>query len=426
MTQKIQKGSRANNSIPGLEQFVSMFQSRYGGNGSVFSIDLEESYDNFLDRVNGLNQRGAMLLKDMSPLGTNYVERFARGIAQHNLYDPNDKLLLRDILSNLTHLPIVKSEYKKFGGSLKVKLTFSDGTFGITKFMRIPRDIDTHDNTYHNDEYERHTSEIAGFHLDRVLGFHKVIPVVGRLLNMTSDLATFLADTTVVESVYTSPAGNRCFIAHCPLQCGPDRPFCGLGASIEAAVALGLPVNVVGKLVDHPNPFSKPYDFTQPGWLLDDSYCNNTAKRHPSILGSRTFMDLIDLYIFDFLTGNMDRHHFETLLSLGNESFVVHVDNGRGFNRANRDDNMALVILTQCCMIRLTTLAKFIKLYQGPESLSEVMRKSLSSDSLSPILLEPHLSALDRRLAKVIKAISDCIHSGKSWSDVVIEDGVFS
>ncbi|BFZ03727.1 hypothetical protein BsWGS_06766 [Bradybaena similaris] len=108
-TQRIQKGSRANNSIPGLEQFVSAFQSRYSGNDSVFTIDLEESYDTFLNRLNGLNNRGAMLLKDTSLLGTNYVERFTRGIAQHNLYDPNDKLLLRDIISNLTHLPIVKS-----------------------------------------------------------------------------------------------------------------------------------------------------------------------------------------------------------------------------------------------------------------------------------------------------------------------------
>ncbi|BFZ03726.1 hypothetical protein BsWGS_06764 [Bradybaena similaris] len=259
----------------------------------------------------------------------------------------------------------------------------------------------------------------------RVLGFHKSIPVVGRMLNMTSDLATFLADTNVVDSVYTSPAGNRCFTVHCLLECGPDRPFCGHGNIIEASVALSLPFKVVGYLVDHPNPFYRSHHVTQPVWLHNDSYCNNTAKRHPSILGSRTFMDLIDLYIFDFLTGNMDRHNFYTLVSLGNESFVATVDNGRGFNRSNRDDNMALVLLTQCCVIRLSTLAKLIKLYKGPDSLSEVMRKSLSSDPLSPILLEPHLNALDRRLAKVIKAISDCIHRGKSWNDVVIEDGVF-
>lgn len=41
--------------------------------------------------------------------------------------------------------------------------------------------------------------------------------------------------------------------------------------------------------------------------------------------------------------------------------------------------------------------------------LSDVMRESLDADPLRPILTEPHLSALDRRLQKVLRAVQRCV-----------------
>lgn len=29
--------------------------------------------------------------------------------------------------------------------------------------------------------------------------------------------------------------------------------------------------------------------------------------------------------------GNMDRHHYETFEKFGNETFIIHLDNGRGW-----------------------------------------------------------------------------------------------
>ena len=29
-------------------------------------------------------------------------------------------------------------------------------------------------------------------------------------------------------------------------------------------------------------------------------------------------------------TGNMDRHHYETFEKFGNDTFIIHLDNGRG------------------------------------------------------------------------------------------------
>lgn len=75
-------------------------------------------------------------------------------------------------------------------------------------------------------------------------------------------------------------------------------------------------------------------------------------------------------------------------------------------------------------MIRLSTLTKLIKLYTGPDSLSHVLRHSMTSDPLNPILTESHLDALDRRISKILHVINECIVNGKLWDKVIIDDGV--
>lgn len=56
-------------------------------------------------------------------------------------------------------------------------------------------------------------------------------------------------------------------------------------------------------------------------------------------------------------------------------------------------------------MLRLRLLAE-------PEyRLSDVMRESLLQDPLAPVLTEPHLLALDRRLQLILDAVGKCIHT---------------
>lgn len=75
-------------------------------------------------------------------------------------------------------------------------------------------------------------------------------------------------------------------------------------------------------------------------------------------------------------------------------------------------------------MIRLSTLTKLVKFYLGPDSLSHVLRSSMKSDPLNPILFEPHLDALDRRVSKILHVINGCLKNGSSWNEVIIDDGV--
>lgn len=91
------------------------------------------------------------------------------------------------------------------------------------------------------------------------------------------------------------------------------------------------------------------------------------------------------------------------------------------FGKTVHDEMSILAPIYQCCQIRYTTFVKLVKLYIGPDKLSSVMRDSLAKDSISPILTEPFLFALDRRVIKVLKEIFTCLQDGKSIDDVIID-----
>lgn len=65
--------------------------------------------------------------------------------------------------------------------------------------------------------------------------------------------------------------------------------------------------------------------------------------------------------------------------------------------------------------------------HAGPKPLSSVMRDSLGKDPIAPVLWEPHLNALDRRVDIILKGVRDCIRKN-SIEDVVItyENVVFT
>uniref|UniRef100_A0A2C9JWY7 FAM20 C-terminal domain-containing protein n=1 Tax=Biomphalaria glabrata TaxID=6526 RepID=A0A2C9JWY7_BIOGL len=118
----------------------------------------------------------------------------------------------------------------------------------------------------------------------------------------------------------------------------------------------------------------------------------------------------------------MDRRLIERFKQFGDNGFLLHDDNGRGFAKAKRDCSTCLTPLQQCCMIRLSTLLKLVKLYLGPSSLSQVMRNSLKDDPLAPVLLDTHLNSLDRRLGKILKVVKRCLNGVKFWKNVLIDD----
>lgn len=52
------------------------------------------------------------------------------------------------------------------------------------------------------------------------------------------------------------------------------------------------------------------------------------------------------------------------------------------------------------------------------------MRESLEQDPLTPVLWEPHLEALDRRLIIVLQAVRDCVNRYTAEKVVTPTDSV--
>lgn len=45
--------------------------------------------------------------------------------------------------------------------------------------------------------------------------------------------------------------------------------------------------------------------------------------------------------------------------------------------------------------------------------MSEALRRSMARDPVAPVLWDPHLEALDRRVEIILKAIRDCLQKGE-------------
>ena len=73
------------------------------------------------------------------------------------------------------------------------------------------------------------------------------------------------------------------------------------------------------------------------------------------------------------------------------------------------DKLFILAPVFQCCLLRFSTFEKIYMFYKGPKPLSDLMRESMSEDPVSPILLDSHLVALNRRVKLILKTVYNCI-----------------
>jgi hypothetical protein len=92
-------------------------------------------------------------------------------------------------------------------------------------------------------------------------------------------------------------------------------------------------------------------------WEVKDDLCD-LVKPEPPFHKYRRLLDLIEMHIFDFVMGNMDRHHYETYKYFGNNTFQLHYDNGREFGKTKHDEISILAPLYQCCHISYSTVSR--------------------------------------------------------------------
>ncbi|XP_074648484.1 extracellular serine/threonine protein kinase FAM20C-like [Tubulanus polymorphus] len=394
---------------------------------SVKTTLLDDSTELFIrrklaDQRKEIREKGAQLDLYESSDGTKLPSwgTFHNKISRYELYSEESDYIDR-LLYDMSHKTITDAEMKAGGTQLKVMITFSDEGQALMKPMRFTREKETLPDHFYFVDYERHNAEVAAFHLDRILGFRRVPPCAGRIFNISRDLEQY-AEYTFKKTFFRSPAKNHCFHGVCSYYCDTSHAFCGNPDTIEGSLCAYLPSKDVAQRKNWRNPWKRSYSkHKQAAWETDSSYCKQVQQTPPYNKGRR-LLDLIDLAVFDYLTGNMDRHHYETFLDFGNDTFLLHLDQGRAFGKSLHDETSILAPLYQCCYIRASTWQKLKFLRNSPVKLSDLMQKSLTRDVINPVLLEPHLLALDRRIIKILRMVKGCIraHGEKT---VVIDDG---
>ncbi|RXM33827.1 Pseudokinase FAM20A [Acipenser ruthenus] len=346
--------------------------------------------------------------------------KFHMGINRYALYsrdDPNIDQLLKD----MGKIDIINAVVKPSGHHLKLSLKFQDFGKAMFKPMRQERDEETPEDFFYFIDFQRHNAEIAAFHLDRILDFRRVPPVVGRFINVTKEILHTTRSEDLKSVFFTSPANNMCFFAKCLYVCKTEYAVCGNPDMLEGSLSAYMPGLTLAPRLSIPNPWIRSYTFAnKEEWEVNPHYCDTVKQFYPYNSGNR-LLNIIDMAIFDFLTGNMDRHHYEIFTKFGDDGFLLHFDNARGFGRHSRDEISILAPLTQCCIVKRSTLLRLKLLSQAEFRLSDVMRESLLRDNLPPVLTELHLLALDRRLQRILKAVQKCV---KKYGEphVVAED----
>ncbi|XP_034049243.1 pseudokinase FAM20A [Thalassophryne amazonica] len=351
--------------------------------------------------------------------------KFHVGINRYALYDRNNPAI-PELLQDMQTMKIISADYtqdekalkgecdcskvvKPSGHHLKLALKMKNLAKAMFKPMRQQRDEETSEDVFYFVDYQRHNAEIAAFHLDRILDFRRVPPVVGRRVNISGEVLHLTYNEDLRSVFFVSPAHNTCFFAKCLYMCKTEYAVCGSPDLLEGSLSAYLPGLSIAPRISIPNPWIRSYTFTgKEEWEVNPFYCDNIKQLYPYNSGNR-LLNIIDMSIFDFLMGNMDRHHYEIFTKFGDEGFLLHLDNARGFGKYSRDEISILAPLSQCCMIKRSTLARLHLLAQPAYRLSDVMKESLDGDPLRPILTESHFMALDRRLQKVLRVVRRCM-----------------
>ncbi|XP_062381904.1 extracellular serine/threonine protein kinase FAM20C [Sardina pilchardus] len=346
--------------------------------------------------------------------------RFHIGINRYELYSRHNPVI-DAMLKDLVSQRITSVAMKSGGTQLKLIMTFQNYGQALFKPMKQTREQETPPDFFYFSDFERHNAEIAAYHLDRILDFRRVPPVAGRLVNMTKEIRDVTRDKKLWRTFFISPANNVCFYGECSYYCSTEHALCGKPDQIEGSLAAFLPDLALAKRKTWRNPWRRSYHKRKKAeWEVDPDYCEEVKQTPPYDSGTR-LLDIIDMTIFDFLMGNMDRHHYETFEKFGNETFIIHLDNGRGFGKHSHDEVSILVPLSQCCRVKKSTHLRLQLLAKEEHKLSTLMEESLRQDRLEPVLIRPHLDAMDRRLRLVLQVLSDCVEK-EGYANVVEDD----
>ncbi|XP_078358088.1 glycosaminoglycan xylosylkinase-like [Oculina patagonica] len=318
---------------------------------------------------------------------------------------PHDPDAMNMILEAMMYKPIVAAGVGRHGTQLKATLTLEGKQTVVFKPMRYPRDFIVEGTPYAG--FDRHNGEIAAFHLDRILGFYRAPPVVGRNVNLEDEIEP-IAEKRLLDTFFKKD-GNTCFYGRC-YYCKKKDAACANGTTMEGSVTLWLPQG--WPLTKWASPWQRTYSDTRKAlWEIDDDYCNKKVLNKSPFDSGPRLLDLLDTALFDFLIGNADRHHYETFKDEGDTGMPLHLDNAKSFGDPHHDEMSILAPIYQCCKLRRSTWNRFLAISRKKTPLSELLRKATEEDPVAPILSDPHFKAIDRRMKIAIDTVKMCIEN---------------
>ncbi|XP_070581641.1 glycosaminoglycan xylosylkinase-like [Ptychodera flava] len=314
---------------------------------------------------------------------------------------------LGTVLHAMSTAKVIHADVGYKGTQLKLMLTLQGGQYVAFKPMRYSRDYIVSGSPYGG--YDRHNAEIAAFHLDRILSFRRAPLVVGRIIDLQTEILP-VATEKLKKTFFVNSENNTCFYGEC-YYCNKNEPACAKGSYMEGSVTLWIPNS--WPLQKWKHPWSRTYkDGKKARWEYDQTYCQDVIQKVPYNGGPR-LLDVVDTCIMDYIIGNADRHHYETFQQDGNEGMLLNMDNAKSFGNPFHDERSILAPLYQCCKVRTSTWQKLVSETNG--KLSELMRQALAQDPINPVINELHYEAMDRRLRGVMSEMTKCFEkNGRS------------
>lgn len=335
----------------------------------------------------------------------------AQWVVPREVY-PEETPELGAIMHAMATKKIIKADVGYKGTQLKALLILEGGQKVVFKPKRYSRDYVVEGEPYAG--YDRHNAEVAAFHLDRILGFRRAPLVVGRYVNLRTEIKPVATEQLL--STFLTVGNNTCFYGKC-YYCRETEPACADGDMMEGSITLWLPD--VWPLQKHRHPWGRTYrEGKLARWEYDESYCDAVKKTSPYDSGPR-LLDIIDTAVFDYLIGNADRHHYESFQDDEGASMLILLDNAKSFGNPSLDERSILAPLYQCCIIRVSTWNRLNYLKNGV--LKSALKSAMAHDPISPVLSDPHLDTVDQRLLNVLATVKQCTDQF-GMDTVLVED----
>lgn len=277
---------------------------------------------------------------------------------------PVDVQLDGEWIARMAAAEIAEITPNKGGSSVSMRVRFKDGKKAALKPEQTGRPTDPR-------------SEIAAYHVDRLLGFGRTAAVVGRRFDMDEVRAALVASKA--ESAFL------------------DR--------LEKLVAKDGKVDAA-LIAWHTAPLVE--EETAPAWIAPLDSKAGVPKEEIAKLAEWS-----DLVVFDFLVDNPDRYSGGNILRLDRSGPIVFLDQGAAFGKGRLAAGLTLKDkLEKVCRFRPQTLAVLARVGGAAKdgSFGAQLKKSLAKDPIAPVLDDAQLAGEDERvraLAAHVKACSD-------------------